>query len=144
MVDSTELARQVFAAFGERYEEHASDPSVMWWVDPFGKDERQLYPSLTDADIGRAVRVLMHKGLIKPYGQDAYQLDDIGAECCLHPELFDEYVAPRRAAILAIPAVNISGGNVQIGDHNRQTITYGRLLREAARALDPKQADARA
>jgi hypothetical protein len=136
MADPTELARSVFAAFWQRYEEHVSDPSVTWWVDPFGDDERRLYPALTEADIGRAVRILKQKGLIKSYGQDAYQLDDVGDECCLHPDLFDEYVAPRRAAIAAGPSVSISGGNVQIGDHNQQTITYQGLLRKAACALE--------
>src|SRR3954464_9084166 len=139
MTDATKLARSVFAAFWERYEEHASQPSTTWWVDPFGDDERQLYPALTEPDIGRAVRVLKQKGLIKPYGQDAYQLDDIGDECCLHPELFDEYVAPRRAAMPTGPTVSISGGNVQIGDHNQQTITYGALLRATARAIEQRE-----
>jgi hypothetical protein len=138
MADATGLARDVFAAFWQGYEEHAGDPSMQWWIEPLGDEDRQrFYPTLSDADIGRGIRILKQKGLIKQLTQDGYQLDEAGEECCLHPELFDEYVAPRRAAV--VPNVSISGGNVQFGDGNTQNITYGALLHEALQIAEERE-----
>lgn len=137
MAESSDLARSVFAVFWEAYEEHAADPSVQWWLEPFDEESRRTYPTLTVADIGRAIRTLKQKGLIKQLTDSGYQLTEVGEECCLHPELFDEYIAPRRAA--GGPSVSISGGNVQFGDGNTQNITYGALLHEALQVVEERE-----
>lgn len=139
MVDSIALAREVFAAFQRGYDKYAARPGVWWALNLFARDADDVYLNLSDKEIGLGVRVLKQKGLIEAFTGKSYRLTELGEECCLHPELLDEHLAPRHAASMGIaPSLTISGGNVQIGDHNTQTITYRAVLEEALEAVDKR------
>jgi hypothetical protein len=127
MKDAIERARIVFLNLREQY--NKSKPrrgQVMW---SFGDDDAQIL-GMTGAEQEDAVDVLVQKGLLKWISSDHAEMSDDGEEVCLHPELLDEYLAPRRAAF---PAQNITINadnmqNTQIGHNNTLNVSYTTAL----------------
>jgi hypothetical protein len=130
MAAAIDSARQVFEFFQDDYEAYANRPGVVWACEVY-KDG--VGSGLSDAVIGAGTRVLVQKGLIKAHTATAYRLTELGAECCLHPELLDEQLTPPRNAAVIPQNINVHGGHVQVGDHNTQHVTYRTILE---RALD--------
>jgi hypothetical protein len=126
-MDAIAAARVVFALFQKRYAEVLGRTRV--WALPVGRADFKV-DGLTPEAKQLGLNVLLHKDLLKPMAVGSYQLTEAGAEACLHPELVEEYLAPRKA-MPPNTAVVVHGGHVQIGDGNTQNITYRAVLQKA-------------
>lgn len=140
MVDKADVARKVFSIFQAEHDRNAHRTGLyLWSMDLRGNDSARAEElGLDPNETGVGLAMLAHKGLLKARTATAYMLTPEGREACFHPELVDDYLAPRRPNGPSTPGVTITGGNVQVGDHNNQTITYGSLLRTAARAIEQR------
>lgn len=135
MADATDSARRIFEFFQEAFEDHESDPDANWALNIYEDCARA---ALSDSVIGVGTRTLVAKGLIEKFTDAHHRLTDLGTECCLHPALLDDYLAPRRPFAAVSRSVTVTGGNVQIGDNNTQRITYRELLAEALADVDER------
>jgi hypothetical protein len=135
MADATDSARRVFDLFQAAFEEHEGAPEAVWALDVY---EECAAAGLSESVTGAGTRTLVAKGLIENFTVAHHRLTDLGTECCLHPELLDDYLAPRRPVAAVSRSVTATGGNVQIGDHNTQQITYRELLAEALADVDER------
>jgi hypothetical protein len=111
MADRIELARRVFEAF-QHYYGQITRPGANWSL------SAENFPRLSDEERDIGISFLMQKRLIRTMGIGAWTLTDDGKEACLHPELLDEYLGPRRNAALVAQEINISADQIhgsQIG-----------------------------
>lgn len=121
-----ERARTLFLSLLEQFNSKPRRGQIMW---SFGEDDaREL--GMTQDEQDEAVEVLVQKGLLEWAAMDYAEMSDLGKEVCLHPELLDEYLAPRRPAPRA-QHITINAGemqNTQIGHNNTLNASYSTAL----------------
>jgi len=127
MRDKIECARMVFRDFVASYEEHLGTDG--FWT--LGTDYEDDAAGLTSKEWLIGVAILTDKGLTEKEYENAWTLTEDGREVCAHPELLDDYLAPRNPARAGAASVAIHGGHFQFGDGNTQNISYRAVLQEA-------------